>query len=198
MTIKKENFTSENLFEKINILTEGEKNKILHGLHWTSENVLEAVLIGGISTVHYINGDRYLTPDVDFIIEDIDKFKSKLENDGYQYKSLNSGQEYDLGITIDEFNTDYLDSTKGNILLNKVILSTPNTTLIGGYEFKIINPELLAIMKLDLGRDKDIEDGLLLLNSGKLNKTKFTHYLNLLKNSLYDYDSIYSYRSMIN
>ena len=69
--------------------------------------------------------------------------------------------------------------------------------MIGGVNVKIINPELLAIMKLELGRDRDIEDGLSLLNSGKLNKDKYLEYLNELKHSLSDYESIYSYKNFI-
>jgi hypothetical protein len=185
----RENFESENLFNKINLLSKEEIKRIDKGLQWTSRNIPNAVLIGGTATIHYIYGPRELTPDIDFMIDNIDFVKTKLTLDNVKHNYLNVNCV--LGVTVPIFNTDYLDSSIGNKRLNKLILSTHNTALIGGLKINIINPELLAIMKIELGRDKDISDGLDLLASGNLNKKKYIEYLQILKPSLNDYESIY-------
>lgn len=195
MIFLKEGYDSINLYNKINLLNESQLVKLNKGLIWTVDNIPNAVLIGGTAVIHYINTARELTPDIDFIVEDIDMIKNKLYESNIKYNQLDVGRI--LGITVPEFNTDYLDSSIGNVKLNRLILRTFNKVLIGGVNVKIINPELLAIMKLELGRDKDIEDGLSLLNSGKLNKDKYLEYLNELKYSLSDYESIYSYKNFI-
>lgn len=192
----RENFESENLFNKINLLNEEEIVKINKGLEWTANNASNAVLIGGTATIHYISNARELTPDIDFMVGDVDSIKTKLSLNSIKYQPLNVG--YVLGVTVPIFNTDYLDASVGNSKLNRLILSTANTALIGGIRLKIINPELLSIMKLELGREKDINDGLSLLTSGKLDKGKYVEYLRMLKGTLNDYESLYSYRNFIN
>jgi hypothetical protein len=194
----KENFESVNLFEKINLLHEKQLRKIDQGFDWTINNLPSAVLVGGTATVHYISGARDLTPDLDFIVSDVGSVKNKLSLQGIKYSDLNPGYEHPIGITADMFNTDYLDSNQGNRMLNKLILSTPNKALIGGYTVNVINPELLAIMKLELGREKDINDGFALLSSGKVNREKYVKYLGQLKNTLEDFEAIYNYRNFIN
>lgn len=193
----RENYTSQNLFEKVNYLTEEQINKISNALKWTTENVPNAVLIGGTATIHYISGSRNLTPDIDYLVNDINNVKSKLSFNNIQYDILDVGLGYSIGITVDDFNVDFLDSSIGNVQLNKLILSTSNTAMIGGYSVNINNPELLAIMKIELGRDKDTGDGFALLNSGKLNKAKYVGYLNTLKNGLSDYNTLHAYSNFI-
>ena len=193
----RENYTSQNLFEKVNYLTEEQINKISNALKWTTENVPNAVLIGGTATIHYISGSRNLTPDIDYLVNDINNVKSKLSFNNIQYDILDVGLGYSIGITVDDFNVDFLDSSIGNVQLNKLILSTSNTAMIGGYSVNINNPELLAIMKIELGRDKDTGDGFAMLNSGKLNKAKYVGYLNTLKNGLSDYNTLHAYSNFI-
>jgi hypothetical protein len=110
---------------------------------------------------------------------------------------LRDGNNTNLGITVPSFNIDFIDSNKGNKSLNKIILKLKITTVIGGITVPIIRPELLAIMKLELGRTKDIEDGFELLKSSKINKEKYLKILNTLKNNLNDYESLESYSAMI-
>lgn len=193
----KENFTSVNLFEKINLLTEAQLRDIEIGLEWTVNNLPNAVLVGGTATIHYISGARDLTPDLDYMVGDIESVKSKLSYDDIRFTDLNPGFESPLGITVDEFNTDYLDSNALNRELNNLILRTAITGKVGGYDVKIINPELLAIMKFDVGREKDLNDALTLLSSGKVNKEMYLKYLNMLKPTLSDYESMYAYKNFI-
>ena len=193
----KENYDSENLWKKINVLTEQQINNMNLGLEWTTTNLPNAVLIGGTATVYYIKSARDLTPDLDFLVNDIESVKSKLHQDEISFERLYVGTEESLGLVVDEFNVDYLDSNVGNVRLNQLILQTPNTANIGGYQTKIINAELLAIMKFELGRDKDINDAFALLSSGKVNIIKYKSYVNKLKDTLQDYESIIAYKALI-
>ena len=193
----KENFTSSNLWEKINLLTEEQLVGIGEGLSWTTENLPSAVLVGGTAVVHYITGSRDLTPDLDFLVRDIEMVKTKLSHNDIYYTPLNPGLDEPIGITVDEINTDYLDSEEVNPTLNQLILRTFNKVTVGGKTVNIINPELLAIMKIDVAREKDVNDGFKLLSSGKVDRAKYVSYLFQLKNSLQDYESLVSYKNFI-
>ncbi len=193
----KENYASRNLWGKMNLLTEQQVIEISKGLKWTDENLPGAVLVGGTAVVHYISGDRALTPDLDFMVTDIDSVKAELSNNHIEFKDLHTGGEYSLGITVPGFNADYLSSSAGNEILNELILKTPDITIIGGYDVKIIRPELLAIMKLELGRDQDINDGFALLASGKCDLESYKSYVSALKESLKDYEAVVGYQALI-
>jgi hypothetical protein len=193
----KENFDSKNLFNKVSILTEDQVNRISSGLDWTVKNVPDAVIIGGTALVHYLNGGRDLTPDLDFMVNNLPMVKAKLDNDDILYKALRGGNIGLLGITVDNFNTDYLDSNIGNTALNKMIMNTSRSARIGGSMVRIISPELLAIMKVELGRDKDLNDGLALIQSGRLDKREYVRDVTTLKNNLQDYESIASYAQLL-
>ena len=193
----KENFSSANLFQKVNLLTQEQITTLEKGLTWTINNIPDAIMIGGIAVVNYSTGERMLTPDLDFMVDDIDIVKEKLSNDNIVYDDLYTGIEKSLGITVYEFNTDYLNSKIGNIQLNELIIEEPQLTRIGGYQVKIIKPELLAIMKLIIGRDRDFSDGMVLLSSGNCDIEKYKSYLNYLKGSLQDYKSLCDYQAFI-
>lgn len=192
-----ENYDSIHLHEKVNILTEEQIRAIDKGLKWTINNMPSAVLIGGTALVHYLNGGRDLTPDIDFLVPDIDQVKQKINETGIKYTELAGGNSGLIGVSIPSFNTDYLDAEKVNPALNNLILQTAKMAKIGGYNVKIITPELLAIMKIELGREKDTDDGFKLLMSGVLDKEKYLNYVNNLKNNLNDYESLVSYADMI-
>jgi hypothetical protein len=131
------------------------------------------------------------------LVPNINKLIELLDNEVISYQPLRSSNE-EIGITVEMFNTDYLDSNTVNPTLNRLILTTYKIGNIGGYSVKIINPELLAIMKLELGRDKDIKDGFTLIQSSILNKSDYLKYVEMLKNSLIDYESIKGYAMMFN
>jgi predicted nucleotidyltransferase len=193
----KENYDSLNLFNKINLLNERELKRVNNGLGWTVNNYPSAILIGGTAVVHYLKGGRDLTPDIDFLVDELSNIKELLENNDILFKSLRAGNLGLIGITVDEFNCDYLDSNVGNVSINKLILKTFKIVNVGGFNVKIINPELLTIMKIELGRDKDVDDGLALIKSGILNKEMYLKYLNVLKNDINDYESLVSYAEML-
>ena len=133
---------------------------------------------------------------MDFLVGDILELKEKLESQNIRY-NLIRGDVGAIGITVDEFNTDYLDINSGNIAINKLILKTYKIVMVGGYSVKIIIPELLAIMKIELGRDKDLDDGLTLITSKILNKEVYIKLVEGLKKYLRDYESLKSYAELI-
>ncbi len=192
----KEHFHSKNLFKEMEVLTDTEVKQIYKGLEWTTKNCPNAVVIGGIALVHYLSSSRTLTPDLDFIVDSISSLKNKLLDQNITFRGL-QGDNGDVGITVPEFNTDFLSINAGNTAINKLILKTAKKTKIGGYTIKIILPELLAIMKIELGREKDINDGLLLITSKVLNKEIYLEIIHKLKNYLNDYESLLSYAELI-
>ena len=192
----KEGFGSANLFEKISLLTEAQISEILNGIDWTVKNYDGAVIIGGTAVVYYLKQSRDLTPDIDFLVEDIDDLKEKLSSDNVHYSQIR-GDKGSIGITVEDFNTDYLDIDSGNVFINKLILKTYRNVKVGGYTVKMIIPELLAIMKIELGRNKDVDDGLALITSKVLNKEVYFKLVEGLKNHLSDYESLKSYGGII-
>lgn len=185
-------FTSSNLEQKLNLLSDVELQKILLGFNWLKDNHNNAVILGGVAVVSYINGGRLLTPDLDIMVNDINLIKEVLDNQGLKYSNLIN----DLGISVQEFNLDILDGNTGNKQLNQLILSDPIEHKIYGNNYRIIRPELLVILKLELGRTKDISDGFELLKSDKLNQARYSQYLDELKDNLTEYESLKVYNQM--
>jgi len=154
-------------------------------------------MVGGTAVVHYVKNERELTPDLDFLVNDITTVKDLLYSGNKKFKPLDTGIGTNLGIVANELNCDYLDVSKGNQKMNKLILETYNTVKIGGYQVKIIKPELLAILKFDLSRNRDQDDAFALLHTANCNREAYIKYANQLKDSLQDYDSICNYQELI-
>ena len=192
----KENFDSQNLFEKLSLLTEIQSTQIIDGLKWTSINYPSAVIIGGTAVIFYLKQSRDLTPDIDFLVDDVSSVKSVLDLNSIPYKPI-VGDRGNIGITVEKFNADYLNVTSGNQYVNKLILSTAKPVNIGGVQIKIAIPELLAIMKLELGRNKDADDAFALLSSGILKKDLYVRIITELKSYLSEYESLLSYAVLI-
>lgn len=182
----KENYSSYNLYEKIKLLSEIEKRKIIKGLDFVENSGLELVLIGGMAVVHHLKTSRMLTPDIDFLVKDINKLKELLDSNNIKYDNLING----LGITVDKFNADFLDSGE-NKKLNAMILSSCNKARIAGYYLNIISLELLFIMKMKTARSKDIDDAFSILTSGLLNKQAFLNYC------FNEYDSLVAFAELM-
>ena len=186
-------FDSLHLYENFRVLESQTLDQLAVGLDWMIENEKGGVLIGGTAVVSYLAGGRMLTPDIDFMVRDIDKIKSLLEEAGLRFHPLID----DLGITVATLNIDILSSGSGNTVLNELIMQTPLVQKIGGVDLSVINPELLFIMKMELGRDKDTDDAMLLLQSGLLRKSGFLGYISDLDNSLNDPESLRIYSGMM-
>lgn len=196
-TLLKENFTSKNLFEKFNLLTEEDVNKITLGLDWINKRIPNSIIIGGTALAHYLPNSRDLTPDLDIMVLNLDFSKNALMKDNIEFRTITSGNNPNLGITIPKFNTDLLDSSTGNVSINNLILKNYNTGMLNNRQVKFIIPELLTIMKIEIGREKDTNDAFALLSSNVLNKAKYLQFVNMLKNNLNEYESLVSYAEMI-
>lgn len=193
----KEGFTSENLYNKVSILEVSTLEQFGNGLEWIKNNNINSVLVGGTALVHYLPKSRDLTPDIDVMVDHIDEVIDELENSNIRFSELKDSYGNDIGVSAEEFNIDFLDMYKVNPKLNKEIMKNSKIINIGGEPFKIIAPELLAIMKLSLGREKDIKDGIDLLKSGVLNIDDYLKYLDSLKDTLDDYESLSFYSQLI-
>ncbi len=192
----KEGFTSSNLHRKISILEISTLKSMSEGMSWVKDNI-NGVLVGGTAVVNYLQSGRELTPDVDYLVSNINDVKKKLTDANISFTPLKSSNGSTLGITVSKFNIDFLDPNVGNKSLNALILKTKKQTSIGGISVDIIIPELLAILKLELGRRKDINDGFELLQSGSVNKDLYTKLVESLKKYLNDYESLISYKDLI-
>lgn len=147
----------------------------------------ESIIIGGCAVAHHVNGYRPLTPDLDLLISE------DLRDDGLCQLIDSNGRT--IGYT-DSF-TDFLDADVGNIKLNKLILSEFDSMTLFGQELSVIKCELLVILKLSLSRDKDIEDALMLIKSRSFDKERYVGYLDVLKSSLTDYDSLLYFSGLV-
>lgn len=76
-------------------------------------------------------------------------------------------------------------------------METSDRVLVAGVSLRIINPEVLIIIKLELGRDKDDEDAFALLKSGRLNKERYFKAIRDLQPCLKPSVDIVSYGNLI-
>lgn len=189
--------TTKDLVENLTLLEISTLDQLTKGMLWIKENNIDGVIIGGTAVAYYIGKSRTLTPDIDYLVTNINSLKNKLTDSDLDFEILKGYDSENLGIFSNDFNIDFLDSSRNTPELYSLILKDYNTITIAGESFKIISPELLTIMKLNLGREKDLNDGFTLLKSGKLNTDKYIKYVDLLKSKLEDYESIKSYSDII-
>lgn len=173
-------FDSKSLFKELALLNPNSLNKTTNAFQFIKQNNINGILIGGMAVSHYVH-DRSITPDVDFLVSDMPHLKSVLDAQKITWTNLASAGEYE-GIQVPQLDADFLNANEGNVPLNQYALATSKTTKIGGMNFNIINPSVLAIMKFVLGRNKDNEDGFKLLNV--INKNELKTHLKALKNHL--------------
>lgn len=173
-------FDSQFLFKEMAVLNQNAIKKTQSALQFIQRNGIKGAIIGGIAVSHFVS-DRALTPDVDFLTSDIDKLKSILDKENIDHKPLASNGEYG-GIYVADLDTDFLDVNEGNVFLNNYILKTSVPAQIGGASFQVVNPSVLAIMKLVIGRDKDQTDAFKILPT--LPKAELKIHLTALKKHL--------------
>ena len=195
--ISKENFDSAHLYNEMLKIEDEVSLKFLEGLKWMDNNV-DAVVIGGTAVCHYLQS-RSLTPDIDFITDEIDKIKNLLDRDDVNYTALASNWGNPLGIHIPSFEIDILDSDSGNKELNNYIIHKGFLNrMIAGYNIKVASPEAMCLMKFNTGgRLKDEMDAFALLQSGVLNKTTYLNIISDLFSSLNEADILKRYAGII-
>jgi predicted nucleotidyltransferase len=193
---QKSGFDSTNLFLEMVAIGEDQRQPIQKALQWIKDNKISCVIIGGIAVVHYIHGSRPLTPDLDVLTSELPKIKELSDQQNLRTSPLAFVGEQQ-GLTIQDFNADFLDARTGNVALNKYILDTAVSATIGSESFPVISPEALVILKFNLGRDKDDTDALLLLKSQKVNRQKYLQGISLLKKHLQEPSTLKMYADMI-
>ena len=189
-------FDSANLFREMSTLAPSIVNKLQMGLQWIKTHNISAVIIGGAAVAHYVQGARPLTPDVDFMTMNMADVQAKLRQDGIQFAPLAEIGAF-TGIQVPQFDADFLDGTSGTPLIIRYIFQTARNERIGGATFPIISPELLAIVKFNIGRDKDDKDAFMLLQNGRLNKELYLKAVKDLRSELQDAQSVKMYSQMI-
>lgn len=189
---QRDKFQSPTLFKEMAVLRPNAISKIRQAFEFIHSNNIKGCLIGGIAVSHYI-ADRPLTPDVDYMVENISALTNILQTNNMQFHSLGHMTDSYEGIGVPQIDTDFLDAHKGKVHLNEYIIRTAITTVVGGTSVSIINPEVLTIMKFDIGRSKDLEDAFKLLKI--TNKDNLRTHLNALKGDLTEIDAktIWSY-----
>jgi len=165
----KQDFDSENLYREWLQVEKNLSEKMQSGLRWIKENDSDAVIIGAMAVANYLLIPRKLTPDVDFLSANIEKVKIKLEESLISFRPLYNS----IGITVEKFNLDLLDSEEGNKKLNAFALSNYRFIKVAGVVVRMVTVEALTIMKFSSGREKDEADAFNLLKSGAINKEKF-------------------------
>jgi hypothetical protein len=190
-------YDSERLFNEIQTIQPELINKLERGLQWIKDNNLHCVVVGGTAVVQYVKGARDLTPDIDFLVADFTNLVNAAKRDELTVSPIALIVDPADGITIQEFDMDFMDARTGNVEFHKYLIQTARQARIGGATLNIASPEALAIMKFSLGRDKDDSDAFLLLQSGKINKEAYLKAISDLSGSLKDEDSLKMYAQMI-
>jgi predicted nucleotidyltransferase len=187
-------FESKSLFKEMAILNPNAINKTQKAMQFIHDNHIEGVIIGGIAVSHYTE-DRPLTPDVDFLTNNIHQIEQTLKANGIEYHPLASTGDFG-GVNAETFDIDFLDANVGMSTLNNYIINHHTTTTIGGVQMPIINKELLTIMKFVIGRNKDTDDAFKLL--AKCNIATLKTHLQKLKGIIEDEirKEIWSYTKM--
>lgn len=189
-------FDSQNLFREMAVLAPAAVNKLQAGLQWIKNHNIQAVIIGGTAVAHYVAGSRPLTPDVDFLVANMTDVQNKLRQEQIQFTPLAEIGAFS-GIQVPQFDTDFLDANSGTPEINRYVFQTARNERVGGATFPIISPEVLAIVKFNIGRDKDDKDAFMLLQSGKMNKKLYLQAVKDLRGYLHDPQSIKMYADMI-
>ena len=204
-------FDSQHLFDEIQRLEEMSLANPQHSsyvqryssaLEWFLKNQVHAILVGGAAVVNWMNGGRNLDQtDMDFMVADLNAVKQKLREDGIEWKPLAGEEGRYGGVNIPEFDADILDAKAGATQLNMFALSPQGHKMqqVGSsVQFPVIEPHILAIMKLNNQRDKDMDDAFkLMMQPGLLNRDQWRNTVKAVRQSLQDAESIMSYKDMI-
>lgn len=186
-------YSAVNLFNKVQLISPEEITKMGKGVFWIHNILPKAILIGGTAVVNYLHSGRDLTPDLDFLYHDFESLSAILDANHIGYNDLYSFNNQVIGITIPSLNIDVLSKKSVHYILYQFILKDYSTTIIGNIPCNIIAVELLVIQKIMLGRNKDIDDAIALIQGNNLNQSKLTVYLNELNTAGVDIESVLNF-----
>lgn len=188
----------ENLKFEFTRLKKQDQNKILMGLTILKESKTPVILVGGGSVVCYLQKNRDLTPDLDFICQNLEEMISFLHEKKIAIKDLIDSRGKYLGIGLIDYNIDILSESNFSFPFKKLLSTNSKSIFFNNHNLNMISPELLVIMKFTTSREKDINDAFLLLGSEKLSKEKYLNCLNELKIELKDdFDTLIIYAELI-
>jgi len=189
--------SSELLEDAISKLSLSSQKPILDGLTWFSKNGLlkNLVMIGGCAVATYCP-ERALTPDFDLVANDLDRIIERLEKEDLEHKPLFTHSL--IGYQIPTYNVDIIKPSYGNDLIN-FAFKYCHIVELKSIKVRVIIPELLLIIKILLGREKDLNDAFRLVESKALSIEKYNQLLDLLFNDRLnpDYVLLKSYSSLI-
>ena len=123
-------FDSKTLFKEMALLNQNAIKKTQNAFEFVQQHGINAVLIGGMAVAHWSH-DRSLTPDVDFLVPDLNSVKQVLQQQNYPLQPLASTGAYG-GIVVPQLDADFLDANQGNTAFNHYVLQTAVTARIGG------------------------------------------------------------------
>jgi hypothetical protein len=190
-------FDSKLLYRELSGLPLEMLDKFSAGLNWLHHHKIKVALIGGTAVVNYLTKDRTLTPDIDFRVANQAEFISHLDDYNLAYKPLLDSKQKQIGVQVSAWNMDFLFAEPNLMKFHRAIFENKRMTNIGGLAFQIISPELLCIGKQYVGRNKDLEDAIKLLQNGGLNKAKYLELLNGFEDIFDEIDSMRGMADMI-
>ena len=181
--LERNGFDSETLFHEMAVQSLTAQTKIKNAFDFVNKHKLGCVLVGGMAVAHYVS--RAITPDVDFMCPNIQMVEQALSQDGFTHSPLILPRELESGgISCHELDADFLDVSVGNPGLNRYVLQTATSAMIGGYNIPIIDPAVLTIIKFANGREKDLDDAFKL--SKVIDKASLKSHLKAVKRFLHE------------
>jgi hypothetical protein len=158
-------YDSANLWWEVNALTLEQIKRTQSALDWLVDTGLQnaVVIVGGTAVAHHSGIARPLTPDIDFLVRDLQPIRRLLQQERIAYTPLEFTDDSHVGISVPIFDADFMVMT--NAKLNETIFATSRVSRFGGKPFRFIAPEMLAMMKLLTGRNKDLDDAVKVLQS---------------------------------
>jgi predicted nucleotidyltransferase len=189
---------NSNLAYEFERLTSEEQLKIVTGLEFLQQNEIKTILIGGGAVVSFLNKNRNLTPDLDFICFDMNNLTQVLEKNQIEYSQLVDSNLEVIGICLIPFSIDVLDAEKMPFDLIVKIRENATNVCFQNNSLKSISIEMLILQKFLVAREKDINDAFLLLKSGFVDKNKLLNVLEELKETFQDdFETIKLYAQLI-
>lgn len=169
----RDNFDSEMLYNELEQLDEGDRNKVLDAVLFMQKVNTRSVLIGSIALQHHIKIPRKITPDIDYICEDLAPVLAEALKSQLEVSPLMNGIGYQIKDTL-------LDILAADTIIHKYALRYSHEKKILGFTIPTVDAEMLFIMKHLLSREKDINDALLILKSRSMDAEKLEKIVNEL------------------
>jgi hypothetical protein len=161
-------YDSPGLYLEIVALSDTQVKRTQKGLTWVLGHGLQdkLVIVGG-TAVAFHAAPRPLTPDLDFVCQNVTEVASLLAADGITPVTQLNPQHPPVGAGIhaEPFDTDFMTLTDPRLF--PLVLSTSVPGRLGGGTFRFVSAPMLFAMKNMTGREKDLADAVKLLGTLK-------------------------------